>query len=83
MGNRDRIPTIKVDYAHCVRCRNCVCVCMMDVWRFNEEKGYSEAKYPEDCVMCYQCEMSCPNQCIEVIPAKKQYYDMLECYDKE
>lgn len=81
MSMQGRIPTIKVDHSRCVRCKNCVRICIEGVWKFNEEKGYSEAKYPEDCLSCYQCEMVCPNHCIEVIPAEKQYYDMLEKYE--
>lgn len=72
-----------MDAARCTSCRHCADMCFQDVWRYNEEKGYMEAKYPEDCASCYQCEIVCPNHCIEVIPATVQYYDMLERFNSD
>ena len=83
MASNKRYPTIQVDTARCTGCRHCADICFQDVWRFNEQEGYIEAKYPEDCASCYQCEIVCPNHCIEIIPSPIQYYDMLERFDND
>lgn len=83
MSSQNRYPTILIDTAKCVGCRHCADMCFQDVYRFNEEKGYMEAKYPKDCASCYQCELVCPNHCIEIVPAPVQYYDMLERFNND
>ena len=83
MSMEGRYATIHVNTDECVGCQHCADVCFQDVYRLNEEKGYIEAKYVEDCASCYQCEMVCPKQCIEVIPSPKQYYDVLERFNDD
>ena len=78
LSSKGRQATIHVDGSKCVGCGNCRRICIEDVWRWNEEKGYMEAKYADDCIRCYQCEMVCPKQCMEIVPSPIKMYDMFE-----
>lgn len=69
--------TISFDAAKCIGCRNCTRICFQDVWRWNEVEKHAESKYVSDCIMCYQCELACPNHCMEIIPPAEQFYDAL------
>ncbi|MBQ9837198.1 MAG: ferredoxin family protein [Oscillospiraceae bacterium] len=57
-----------VDTDRCCGCKVCVRRCIEDVWHWDPEKNCAVPKYPDECVLCYQCEMDCKNNCIEVIP---------------
>lgn len=67
-----------VDTDKCCGCKKCVRTCMEDVWHWEDEKGYSIPKYPDECMQCFQCEMACPNNCIEIIPITVIKKDPLE-----
>jgi len=62
------VNTIKIDLECCEGCRNCFDACFVNVFRWDGEKGQPIVAYPEDCVECNKCELSCPDSCIEVIP---------------
>ena len=49
----------RYDLNKCIGCRNCVDVCPMDVFRFNEEQNKSIIAYPENCQNCGQCYVYC------------------------
>lgn len=83
MSTKGRLATIEISEKQCVGCKNCTRVCVQDVYRWDEENGHAVAKYQEDCIMCYQCEMACAGKCIEVIPSPIQYYDMLDRFDED
>lgn len=52
----------------CTDCGQCVEVCPMDVIRMVENKAV--VKYPEDCMTCYNCELECSQQAIEIGPER-------------
>jgi NAD-dependent dihydropyrimidine dehydrogenase PreA subunit len=60
---------IEIDKDMCNSCKTCVGTCFVDVFRWDAKEERPIAAYPEDCVWCLACEMACPVQCIEVIPA--------------
>ena len=60
---------IEIDLNMCNSCKMCVSACFLDVIRWDDKEERPIAAYPEDCVWCYACEIACPVQCIEVIPA--------------
>ena len=54
-----------IDRTKCTGCGICVEICIMDVIRLDEEnKAY--IAYSEDCQLCYQCELECPEEAVEV-----------------
>jgi len=57
---------IKVDEAACNGCKACYKACWLDVIRWNAETDRPVIAYPEDCVECNYCEISCPNDAIAV-----------------
>ena len=59
---------IEIDQELCVGCKLCLKTCFVDVYRWDEDQDKPIVAYPEDCVMCLQCEESCSAQCIDVIP---------------
>ena len=74
---RARKGKILFDASRCVGCGNCQKICFHNVWLWNEEEHHMEPKYMDDCVACYQCELTCPNKCMEVTPPDIRYYDAL------
>ncbi len=49
----------RYDLNKCIGCRNCVNICPMDVFRFDEEANKSVLAYPENCQSCGQCWLNC------------------------
>lgn len=49
----------RLDLNKCVGCRNCVKLCPMDVFYFDEEANKSVMAYPENCQGCAQCYVHC------------------------
>ena len=60
---------IEIDLDKCTSCKICVDACFVDVIRWDDKEDKPIAAYPEDCAWCLSCEIACPVQCIEVIPA--------------
>lgn len=67
----------KVDTDRCCGCKRCIRRCMEQVWQWDEEKGYACPKYVDECVLCYQCEMECLNNCIDIIAVNALQVDPL------
>ena len=49
----------RLDLNKCVGCRNCVNLCPMDVFYFDEEADKSVMAYPENCQSCAICYLHC------------------------
>ena len=60
--------TIKVEEAACSGCGACYKACFLDVIRWDEKAQRPIIAYPEDCVECNYCEISCPEECLKVSP---------------
>ena len=73
-------PEVKFEVSNerCCGCKKCVRTCMEDVWQWDAEQKCCVPKYPDECVKCYQCELVCPNNCIEIVPVIVMQVDPLE-----
>ncbi|SHO59289.1 4Fe-4S dicluster domain-containing protein [Vibrio quintilis] len=60
---------IQIDKTRCSGCKSCYRACWVDVIRWDEENDCPLIAYPEDCVECGVCELSCFPQAIQVIPS--------------
>ena len=60
--------TIRIDMDKCTGCKKCYKACYVDVIRWDKERKRPVVKYPEECATCNWCELSCPENAIEVIP---------------
>ena len=69
----------EVDTDRCCGCKHCMRRCMENVWQWDEEKRCAYPKYPDECVLCFQCEMECLNNCIDISPVAALKVDPL-CY---
>ena len=49
----------RYDLDKCIGCRNCVNICPMDVFRFDEAEKKSIIAYPENCQNCGMCYWMC------------------------
>lgn len=63
--------TIYIDKELCKGCGLCIYFCPKEVFEMSDQrnkKGYvfSEAKHPERCILCRQCEINCPDLAIHV-----------------
>lgn len=56
----------RIDTELCIGCGLCVDDCPMDVLRMDEKGNKACIAYPGDCMVCYQCEASCPADAVEV-----------------
>jgi len=44
----------------------CYKACWLDVIRWNEEENKPKFAYPEDCIECNFCEISCPVEALKI-----------------
>ena len=49
----------RLDLNKCVGCGNCVKICPMDVFYFDNNENKSVLAYPEQCQSCAQCYLHC------------------------
>lgn len=49
----------RYDLNMCIGCKNCVSICPMDVFRFDDAANKSVLSYPENCQSCGQCWLNC------------------------
>ena len=60
-----------IDNDLCTGCGICVETCPMDVIRMNESGTKAVVRYVNDCMLCYMCELDCPEDAIYISPEKK------------
>lgn len=61
-----------IDHEKCTGCGVCVEVCALDTLRIDEISGKAVVAYPDDCMTCFECEISCPSHAINVHPFKEE-----------
>ena len=59
---------ILIDYEKCTGCKKCVKACFVDVIVWDAVNKKPVAKYPEECATCNWCELTCPEEAVQVIP---------------
>lgn len=62
----------KIDYSLCTKCKLCVDVCPMDVFRIDAKDDKPFIKYLRDCMSCFLCEIECPAGAIYVTPHRER-----------
>lgn len=65
---------IDIDMNKCTSCRICDPVCPADVIHMELRDGRDTPiiKYIEHCITCFNCEIFCPENCIDVHPLVKR-----------
>jgi NAD-dependent dihydropyrimidine dehydrogenase PreA subunit len=61
----------EINSEKCNGCGICLDVCPLDVFRIDEGKK-AIIKYPDDCMTCFDCDLSCPTGAIYVHPFKEE-----------
>ena len=59
MGQQQSVKFV-VDTDRCCGCKRCIRRCIENVWQWDEENRHAYPKYPDECVLCLQCEMDPP-----------------------
>ena len=57
--------TAVFDYEKCTRCRKCYDLCPLDIISLDEEER-PYTKYPDECQLCFICQVECPEKAIHV-----------------
>jgi NAD-dependent dihydropyrimidine dehydrogenase PreA subunit len=60
---------IKIDEDRCKGCKSCYKACWIDVIRWDAVRDRPIIAYPEDCVECGFCEVSCKKHALTVNPS--------------
>lgn len=55
-----------MDLNKCIGCENCVNICPMDVFYFDEQAHKSVMVYPENCQSCGQCLVNCKGRSLGI-----------------
>jgi len=61
----------RIDPDLCIGCGICVDSCTVDVIRMDDTRKKAVIKYPDECMLCFNCELDCPTKAIWVSPVKK------------
>ena len=57
---------VRIDLNKCIGCENCVNICPLDVFYFNQEAHKSVIAYPENCQSCGQCFLNCKGRSLGI-----------------
>ena len=57
-----------IDFERCTGCGICDPVCPADVIHMSDSTGKPVIRYIQHCITCFNCEIFCPEQCIDVFP---------------
>ena len=58
--------TVSIDYERCSGCKRCYKLCPLDIIAWDEEKGRPYVAYPDECQLCFICQIECPEKAIEI-----------------
>ena len=58
--------TAEFDRERCTGCRRCYELCPLDVIAWDEEEGGPFVKYPDECQLCFICQVECPEGAVRV-----------------
>ena len=61
---------INIDEEKCTGCGTCVDVCSPDVLRMGSKTEKATVKYPDDCIGCFECELNCLSEAINIHPLR-------------
>ena len=61
----------RIDLDRCTGCGICDPVCPADVIHMDEALGKPVIKYIHHCITCFNCEIFCPVDCVDVYPIVK------------
>ena len=58
--------TAEFDYEKCTSCKRCYELCPLDIIAWDEEENRPYVKYPDECQLCFICQVECPAKAIKV-----------------
>jgi NAD-dependent dihydropyrimidine dehydrogenase PreA subunit len=58
--------TTEFDYEKCTRCRRCYELCPLDIIAWSEADDRPYVKYPDECQLCFICQVECPTGAVKV-----------------
>ncbi len=58
--------TAEFDYEKCTKCKRCYELCPLDVIAWCEEENRPYVKYPDECQLCFICQIECPVKAVKV-----------------
>ena len=63
------VVTINVDLEKCTGCGSCIDTCPVAVFELENVDGEEKSKpvNQDECIICRACEVTCPEEAIEVI----------------
>lgn len=59
-----------IDYERCTNCGICYETCPMDV--FQRVGGVIYVAHPKDCMVCYLCDIDCPEDALVITPNRSR-----------
>ena len=66
-----------IDRQKCIKCKRCVQICPLDVFRVGKQPGEILIKYPYECWHCLACKKECPAGAISMrYPLSHMMYTM-------
>jgi len=58
--------TATFDYDKCIKCKKCYNLCPLDIIAWDEKDNKPYVKYPDECQLCFICQVECPEKAIKV-----------------
>jgi NAD-dependent dihydropyrimidine dehydrogenase PreA subunit len=58
--------TAEFDHEKCTKCRRCHELCPLDIIAWNEEEDKPYVSYPDECQLCFICQVECLVKAVKV-----------------
>ncbi len=55
---------IEIISEKCIKCKDCIEICPVDIFKYNSEKELVEIINPNECIECCGCVEICPTNAI-------------------